>query len=69
MALISSRVEQEKEKLKIEIDADIFSELTAYMKWADLDNISHCIEDSLAFVFKSDKEWKKFQKGKLSLKA
>lgn len=68
MALISSRNEQEKEKLKIEIDADIYQELTEYMKWANLDNISHCIEDSLSFVFKSDRDWKKLKKQKSSEK-
>lgn len=64
MAIISNRKEQEKEKLKIEIDSDIHKELNDYMKWAGLDNISHCIEDSLSFVFKSDRDWKKFKKQK-----
>lgn len=62
MALISNRSERKTEKLKIEIDADIHQELNEYMKWAQLKNISHCIEDSLSFVFKSDREWKKYKK-------
>lgn len=62
MAIISSRIEREKEKIKLEIDADIYQELNDYMKWANLDNISHCIEDALSFVFKSDRDWKKFKK-------
>lgn len=69
MALISNRVEKEKEKLKIEVEAGIYNELVEYMEWAGLNNISHCMEDALSFVFKSDKEWKKYQKQKLSEKA
>ena len=66
MAIISNRIEREKEKIKLEIDADIHQELIDYMKWANLDNISHCIEDALSFVFKSDRDWKKFKKQKAS---
>ena len=62
MAIISNRKEQEKEKLKVEIDSSIYKELNDYMKWAKLNNISHCIEDALSFVFKSDRDWKKFKK-------
>lgn len=64
MAIISKRKEQEKEKLKLELDAEIYRELKEYMTWAELENTSHCIEESLLFVFKSDKDWKKFKKQK-----
>ena len=62
MPIISKRVSPEVIKHKVELEADIDSELQEYMEWAGVKNISHCIEDALRFVFKSDKEWKRFKK-------
>lgn len=62
MPIISKRISPEVVKHKIELEAEVNSELQEYMKWAEVKNISHCIEDALRFVFKSDKEWKKFKK-------
>lgn len=64
MPILSKRVSPDRVKHKIEIEEDVNSELHDYMKWAEIKNISHCIEDALRFVFKSDKEWKKHKKEK-----
>jgi len=62
MPIISKRVSPEIIKHKVELEADVDSELQEYMKWAGVKNVSHCIEDALRFVFKSDKEWKRLKK-------
>lgn len=67
MALITARKVQDKEKLKIEINQDIYSEIQSYCSWAGIDDLNHFFEEAASFVFSKDKDWKA-QKSKSSKK-
>ncbi|HCX3739432.1 TPA: hypothetical protein OZN06_001319, partial [Legionella pneumophila] len=56
MALISARKAPEKEKIKIEISKDIYSEIKEYCSWVGIDDISHFFEESAFMIFSKDKE-------------
>jgi hypothetical protein len=64
MALISAKITPEKEKIKIEITKDIYSEIKAYCLWVGIDDISHFFEESSVMIFAKDKEWKQHKKEK-----
>jgi len=64
MALISAKITPEKEKIKIEITKDIYSEIKAYCSWAGIDDISHFLEESSVMIFAKDKEWKQHRREK-----
>jgi hypothetical protein len=64
MALISAKITPEKEKIKIEISKDIYSEIKEYCSWAGIDDISHFFEESSVMIFAKDKEWKQHRKEK-----
>ncbi|HIF0232306.1 TPA: hypothetical protein ACXYK5_002224 [Legionella pneumophila] len=66
MALINAKKTPEKEKIKIEISKDIYSEIKEYCSWAGIDDISHFFEESSMMIFSKDKEWKQHQKEKKS---
>lgn len=62
MALINARKTPEKEKIKIEISKDIYSEIKEYCSWVGIDDISHFFEELSMMIFSKDKEWKQHQK-------
>lgn len=62
MAIINSLRSTKKEKLKIDINSEIASEIKAYCQWANIDDISYFIEEAACFVFAKDKDWKQQQK-------
>ncbi|SFM08056.1 hypothetical protein [Legionella jamestowniensis] len=64
MALINARKTPEKEKIKIEISKEIYSEIKEYCSWAGIDDISYFFEDSSIMIFSKDKEWKQHRKEK-----
>ena len=65
MPLIKNKVEPTKVNLKgQEISSIIYDELQQYCEWAGITSESLAIEEALAYVFKSDKEWKAAKKAK-----
>ncbi|HAT3877935.1 TPA: hypothetical protein I8669_002769 [Legionella pneumophila] len=64
MALINARKTPEKEKIKIEINKEIYAEIKEYCSWAGIDDISHFFEESSIMIFSKDKEWKRHRKEK-----
>lgn len=67
MALINARKTPEKEKIKIEISKDIYSEIKEYCSWVGIDDISHFFEESSMMIFSKDKEWKQSKKNRNKL--
>ena len=45
MALINARKTPEKEKIKIEISKDIYSEIKEYSPWVGIDDISYFLKN------------------------
>ncbi|CZG72522.1 TPA: hypothetical protein JBE10_15975 [Legionella pneumophila subsp. pneumophila] len=64
MALISAKKAPEKEKIKIEISKEIYSEIKEYCSWVGIDDISYFFEESSIMIFSKDKEWKQHRKEK-----
>lgn len=67
MPIISKKESIDMKKIKSEISAEIFNKIEKYMKWADIPNIGHFIEESAKLVFSKDKEWKQFEKNDSSI--
>ncbi|ARM35565.1 hypothetical protein B0B39_18705 (plasmid) [Legionella longbeachae] len=64
MALISAKKTPEKEKIKIEISKEIYSEIKEYCLWVGIDDISYFFEESSIMIFSKDKKWKQHRKEK-----
>lgn len=62
MAIITKKVEDKKEKLRVEISSSIMEEINEYMQWADISDINYFLEESAGFIFNSDRDWKKYKK-------
>ena len=62
MSIIKPKKEAEKEKLKIEIEKDIFNEIEQYNKWAHINSIDDFIEGAIQFILSKDSDWKKHKK-------
>lgn len=62
MAIISGNQARKKEKVKIEIHADILEQIQNYCEWASINDLGFFIEEASLFVFSKDKDWKKQQK-------
>lgn len=62
MAIITKKIEDKKEKLRVEISSCIIEEINEYMQWADISDINYFLEESATFVFSSDRDWKKHKK-------
>jgi len=62
MAIIAKKIEDKKEKIKIDISSSIIEEMNEYMKWAEISDINYFFEESLTFIFNSDRDWKKYKK-------
>lgn len=62
MAIIAKKIEDKKEKLRVDISSSIIEEMNEYMKWADISDINYFLEESLTFIFNSDRDWKKHKK-------
>ena len=59
MALINAKKIADKEKIKLEIDKEIYAEIKKYCEWAGITEIDHFFEEAATFIFSKDKEWKK----------
>jgi hypothetical protein len=62
MALINAKKISDKEKIKLEIDKDIYSTINKYCEWAGIDDINYFFEEAIRFVFSKDSDWKKHLK-------
>ena len=57
MPIITAQKEEKKEKVSIEIHADVLTEIHNYCKWAKVE-IDLFLEEAAKFIFKKDKEYK-----------
>lgn len=67
MALIAAKKIDEKEKIKIDINKEIYTEIQNYCKWAGITEIDHFFEEAATFIFSKDKEWKKISSSKIRI--
>jgi hypothetical protein len=65
MALISAKKIADKEKIKIEINKEIYTEIQNYCEWAGITDLDHFFEEAATFIFSKDKEWKKINNPKI----
>lgn len=65
MPLIQNKPAVTKVNLKgKEISSEVYKTAEDYCDWAAIDDMSVLLEEALLYVFKSDKEWKAFNKNK-----
>ncbi|MGQ3888957.1 hypothetical protein ACQUW5_07975 [Legionella sp. CNM-1927-20] len=62
MPIIDKTRLQKKEKIKVEINSDIFNKITDYCEWANISDVGFFIEEAANFVFAKDKDWKQYNK-------
>jgi len=62
MPILSAQFVSEKEKVKIELDADLVFEIKQYMEFAGIKELNHFFTESAHFVFSKDRDWKKYKK-------
>ena len=62
MPIINGTRSQKKEKIKAEINSDIYEKISDYCAWADIDDIGFFIEEAAIFIFAKDKDWKQHLK-------
>lgn len=58
MALINSKKNSCKEKIKIVINKETYAEIQKYCAWAGISEIGYFFEEAASFVFSKDSEWK-----------
>ena len=51
MPIINGTRSQKKEKIKAEINSDIYEKISDYCAWADIDDIGFFIEEAAIFIF------------------
>jgi len=62
MPIINGTRFHKKEKIKAEINSEVYAKINAYCAWANIDDISFFIEEAATFVFAKDRDWKQHQK-------
>ena len=62
MALIAAKKIKDIEKIKLEIDKGIYSEIQQYCEWTGIANIDHFFEEAATYIFLKDKDWNKYLK-------
>ncbi len=60
MPIINGSRFQKKEKIKTEINSEIFDKINAYCAWAHIDDIGFFIEEAASFIFAKDRDWKQY---------
>jgi hypothetical protein len=67
MSLIKNSDKEIKNKveLHLSIDESVILELVEYIKWAELEDTSHFIEEACKHVFHTDGAWKQFKQDHL----
>ncbi|BCA97318.1 hypothetical protein TUM19329_36790 (plasmid) [Legionella antarctica] len=66
MALITAKKISDKEKIKLEINKEIYAEIQRYCDWAGISEIDHFFEEAASFIFSKDKDWKKINSPKVT---
>jgi hypothetical protein len=66
MALITAKKISDVEKIKVEINKEIYAEILRYCEWAGIGEIDHFFEEAATFIFSKDKDWKKINSRKIS---
>lgn len=64
MALITAKKINDVEKIKVEINKEIYAEIQRYCKWAGINEVDHFFEEAATFIFSKDKDWKKINSRK-----
>ena len=62
MPIINGTRFQKKEKIKAEINSEIFAKINEYCTWANIVDIGFFIEEAASFIFAKDREWKQHKK-------
>lgn len=62
MALISNTKSSKKEKIKLELNAEVLANIRTYCEWAAIDDMAFFVEEAACFIFAKDKEFKAAQK-------
>lgn len=62
MPIINGARVQRKEKIKAEINGDIFDKINSYCAWAQIEDIADFIQEAAVYVFKKDRDWKRYSK-------
>ncbi|MBN9230961.1 MAG: hypothetical protein BGO90_15200 [Legionella sp. 40-6] len=65
MALLTAKKINSKEKIKVEIDHDIFTKISKYCEWSGIATINDFFEEAATYIFSKDKEWNKHLKIKI----
>ncbi|HAT1722217.1 TPA: hypothetical protein I8Y83_002772 [Legionella pneumophila] len=58
MPLITEDKIKQTEKIRVEIDANIYKEIQAYSEWAKLKGTDTFFEKSALYILAKDKKWK-----------
>jgi len=66
MALITAKKINDVEKIKVEINKEIYAEIQRYCQWAGINEIDHFFEEAATFIFSKDKDWKKINSRKIT---
>ncbi|BCA97248.1 hypothetical protein TUM19329_36090 (plasmid) [Legionella antarctica] len=62
MALINAKKIDDKEKIKLEINKEIYAEIQKYCAWAGINEMDHFFEEAASFIFSKDKDWKNYER-------
>jgi hypothetical protein len=62
MPIINGTRSQKKEKIKAEINSEIYAKINDYCAWANIDDIGFFIEEAASFIFAKDRDWKQHKK-------
>ena len=62
MPIINGTRFQKKEKIKAEINSEVYEKINAYCAWANIDDIGFFIEEAASFIFSKDRDWKQYEK-------
>lgn len=62
MALINHTTSSKKEKVKLELNAEILANIRTYCEWAAIDDLAFFVEEAACFIFAKDKDFKAAQK-------
>lgn len=64
MALLSAKKISNKKKIKLEIDQEIYSNITKYCEWSGIASLDDFFEEAATYIFAKDKDWGKYVKSK-----
>lgn len=62
MALINNTKSSKKEKIKLELNAEVLANIRTYCEWAEIDDMAFFVEEAACFIFAKDKDFKAAQK-------